>query len=182
MPGPSRSSIVRTSAHAMRSTVSPVPSRPYSFVLIVAIALSLASCKTARKAQTEQKTQTQAELRSDSLASQSQTSETLTQTSQQSETEWAQTWTMQPLSSGGFTLTTRGKQTQRKAAVAAQAEHKADSLKVVRSHFEQHSSDVVTQEKKPPDNSVGGILGVWVLGMALLILIGCSIVKLQKRK
>ena len=173
---------MRTSAHAMRSTVSRVPSRPFSFVLIVAIALSVASCKTARKAQTEQKTQTQAELRSDSLVSQSQTSETLTEQSRQSETTWTRTWEMQPLANGGFTLTERGQKARHTTAKAVLSQRKADSARVVRTRQEQRSSTVLTQEKKPPDRSVGSILGVWTLGMVLLVMIGCSIVKLQKQK
>ena len=51
----------------MRSIVSAVPSRPYSFVLIALLALSVASCRTAR---TVQKTQT-VEQRKDSNASRS---------------------------------------------------------------------------------------------------------------
>lgn len=62
-----KNSTRRTAAHAMRSIGSAVPSRPFSFVLIVALALLVASCKTTKTAQSSH--QQMEEQRSDSSAS-----------------------------------------------------------------------------------------------------------------
>lgn len=138
----------------MRSIGSAVPSRRYSFALIVLLALSAVSCRTARKAQGEAMSQARTELSLDSSASRRQASETLTAESLATMETWEQAWMLLPLdSSGGGGIIVRGKG-ERRLLVGARSTWSTigtDSSNVVRTASERHSNESKTEVRKPPD-------------------------------
>lgn len=138
----------------MRSIGSAVPSRRYSFALIVLFALSAVSCRTARKAQDETMSQARTELSLDSSASRRQASETLTAESLATMETWEQAWMLLPLdSSGGGGIIVRGKgyKARRMTGTTVTTAATTDSSNVVRTASERHSNESKTEVRKPPD-------------------------------
>lgn len=172
----------RTLAHAMRSIASAVPSRPYSFVLIALLALSVASCRTARKAQSETQSQVRTELSLDSSASRKQASETLKAESLATMETWEQTWMVLPLDSsegGGLIAKGKGARTLLAVARSKQSAIGTDSSNVVRTASERHSTESKTEARKSPN--VMAILAIWMALVFLFIGIGYLLVKHQNK-
>ena len=143
----------------------------------------MASCRTVRKTQDGQTSQTQAELRSDSSASRSLTSLSQRQDTLTSELEGYATYLFQPLPDGSLQITERyGRRKRRTGSSHTRAEsHGKDSANVVRTASERHSDQSQTEvASKPP--SVAAILAIWVAGCILLSGMGYLLVKLQNKQ
>ena len=170
----SKISTRRMLAHAMHSTVSRVPSRLSSFVLIGLLALLAASCRTAKTTQTEQTHQkVEASASQDSSASLSQQVESLKVV-----TVVEDRWTEQAWIIKGKT------HEQRKAdsTVTVKAEtRQRQTATVNKRRREEDKNDVRTTSKHPP-NEVASILLIWLTGIVALVGIGYYLVKRQNKE
>lgn len=180
----SKISTRRMLAHAMHSTVSRVPSRRSSFVLIGLLALLAASCRTAKTTQTEQTHQkVEASASQDSSASLSQQVESLKVVTVVEDRWTEQAWIITPLPDGSVEL--KGKtHEQRKAdsTVTVKAEtRQRQTATVNKRRREEDKNDVRTTSKHPP-NEVASILLIWLTGIVALVGIGYYLVKRQNKE
>lgn len=186
--------------HAMHSTVSRVPSRLSSFVLIVLLVLSATSCRTQKATLTEtRKAEQSASL--DSSASHASLSEATSQirvTKDVWET-WEQSWLILPLDSLDLNIKNSlsfpmGNDTKGTMGVVRTTHHKVETTTrqgstvearadtdTVRKASESRSNDILSERKKSPER-VGRILLLWAICIAALFSIGYLMVKHQKVK
>ena len=179
---------MRTAAQGVRSTAYRGLSRLSRAVLIVAVALSVESCRSTRKlTQTEQTRQTvqqEASASLDSSASLSQQVESLRMVTVTGELWTEQAWLITPLPDGSLQVKGKTHEKRRSDSVvqakAKQTQTAAATVKRRRTQ-QQESKNKVRTASKQSSNDVWDILWIWLAGIIAIVGIGYYLVKHQNK-